>query len=457
MSDTSQEGEDSDFEDDDALPIIIDNGSAFIKCGFGSIVYDAPQAVFPTVIGRPRYHGVMRSFGSFSKDEYVGVEVLGKRDILTMTNPIEYGYVTDWDKMERIWHHAFNQLMVDTEEHPVLLTDKHVKQQKINREKTIQIMFETFNVPKFYISLQSKLCLYAHGITTGIVVDSSYNLTKCVPVYEGHVVKNAIQQTEIGGVDVSKHLKQILINNDSVMQYVKKYISFKTIEAFKTCKGLFYTKMFPDLKQYEIANYTLFGYIRNYTKFDLNTNVIPNDINNLCYKFYNDKEDIFCYQLPDGVELCHIDKKINPKWYFNSYDRTQCVECLFDPSLLSDTIKSSEIGIHELCFNSIKKCDIEQQGQLCKNIVLCGGNSMFEGIDERFIRELKKLQFVNDSYVYKINIISKLERKYLAWIGGSVLASQCLQSFGYNEKWISRDEYNEKGPNIVHQKCYQDH
>lgn len=135
------------------------------------------------------------------------------------------------------------------------------------------------------------------------------------------------------------------------------------------------------------------------------------------------------YQLPDGSSITVGN------------ERFRCPEILFSPYLTG----MSASGLHGYVFYSISKCDSDIRKDLYANIVLSGGSTMFEGIALRVTKELTSL-----APSMGISIFAPPERKFSAWIGGSMLAS--LSTF--QQMWVSREEYKESGPGIVHRKCF---
>ncbi|KAM6980822.1 uncharacterized protein FYW47_000585 [Aplochiton taeniatus] len=134
------------------------------------------------------------------------------------------------------------------------------------------------------------------------------------------------------------------------------------------------------------------------------------------------------YQLPDGNSICLRN------------ERFLCPEALFQPCLL----ESKEPGLHTMVMNCIQKCDVSQKDTLLENILICGGSTMLPGFAERLQNELFHMAPRSGALV-----LASHKRQNAAWLGGSILAS--LSSF--QSLWISRKEYEEKGPSVMYQQC----
>jgi actin len=121
------------------------------------------------------------------------------------------GIVTNFDDMEKIWHHAFyNELRSVPEEHPVLLTEVPLNP-KPNREKTTQIMFETFNTPAFFLAVQHALSVFASNRTTGVVMDIGEGVGYPVPIYEGFSLPHCAVRFDVSGKLLTDYMMKMLI------------------------------------------------------------------------------------------------------------------------------------------------------------------------------------------------------------------------------------------------------
>jgi len=382
--------------------LVVDNGSGWIKAGMAGD--DAPRSVFPSIVGHPEGTQSRRDV----KEAYVGDDIVGVIGRLRLTYPIKRGIVTSWDDMEKIWHQAYyNGLHVAVEDYTVMLTETPLNP-KADRERMTQIHFETFSVPAMYVQNQAVLALYAAGRTTGCVFDSGDGVSHTVPVYEGHALPHAIKRLDLAGRDLTEWMMKCLM---------EKGYTFSTTPAE--------IKLVCDVK--EKLGYVAMDYDEEMRMAKDNADLAKD------------------YELPDG-KVIHVDTA-----------RFKCPEALFQPSMLGRHHAAMADGIHQMCFSSIMACDVDMdvKKDLCQNLVCSGGSTMYEGLPERLGKEIAALapptmtRGGGHDGRGGVMIIAPPERKYSVWTGGSILSA--LGTF--QSMWITKAEYDDAGPAIVHRKC----
>uniref|UniRef100_H2ZCW0 Uncharacterized protein n=1 Tax=Ciona savignyi TaxID=51511 RepID=H2ZCW0_CIOSA len=355
--------------------IVIDNGSNTCKVGFGG--EHEPRFEIPCAVGQPPHTGVM--VGMSHPRAYIGQEALERSGISYHINcPIERGIITKSDEMEKLWSHVFYEKLQTKPDHRQVLLTETPFNPKANREKMAEIMFESFNVGGLHVALEAVLSLYSGDITTGVALYSGDGLTYSVPIYEGYLIRKAIQKVEIAGLDVTDFLAQKLNKRGYTFLTTAERISIQNMKE-NVC------------------------FVSSDFEHD-NTSDIPAETN---------------YNLPDGRTIT-LHK-----------EAFQCPEALFQPSLLG--INSP--GIHEILYNSISKCTLDTRRSLYSNIVLAGGSTLFPGFSERIRKEIS----TRAPSTINVRTIAPPERKYTVWTGGSIIAEltsfpkACLQKHEYDE------------------------
>jgi len=392
-------------DDDEQKPaIVVDNGSDMIKAGYTG--EDAPKVTFSTIVGYPKQTS---GLCGTDKDYYIGQEASMKRGILILKHPLEHGIVQNWEDMEKIWRHTFdNELRMvvgdeceDEEDCTGVLHTDAPMNPKEKRERMTQMMFETFTARRFYVATNAVLSLYASGRTTGVVVDCGDGVSHTVPIYGGYSMHHAIQRINLAGRDLLDYICKILQESKITMTSTAERESAKKIKE------------------------------------------------NLCYVSMNFTQEVDGFQgkekqfeMPDGTVVTVHNQMI------------RCPELMFRPSLDG----KSMMGLHELTKKTVADCHLALRKDLLGNVIMSGGTTMFPNMPERLEAELQGLV----PEATEVKVIAPPERMISTWIGGSILAS--LSTF--SRMWINRTSdpdahpgvvsYEEIGSRIVHLMCNSD-
>lgn len=376
--------------------IIIDMGSALTKVGFSGET--TPRLVFDTQIGYPKVPGIL--MGANQVEYFIGAEAEEKRGILKISQPVIQGIIEDWDDIEKILDYIFTkQLQINPEEHNILLTETPLNP-KNNREKLTSILFDTFNVAGLYLLNNAVAALQAAGKSTGVVVDIGDSVTHIVPIFDGYAMSHSIIRSNLAG----KHLTD----------YFSKILSERGYHLTTHAEQIIVKEMI------ESTGYVALNFDAELTKARQG---VLSEVH---------------YKLPDG-ELILLGS-----------EQFRAPEALFKPSLLGKEFG----GIHEQVYTAISKTDPELRDELYQNIILSGGSAAFNGLAQRLEQELTKIAPSHNKV--KVNLVP--QSKYATWLGGSMSSSaqnsdDLLENMGISPFWLTKSDYQEIGPSIVHSKC----
>ncbi|KAJ9079070.1 NuA4 histone acetyltransferase subunit [Entomophthora muscae] len=288
-----------------------------------------------------------------------------------------------------------------------------------------ELAFEKFGAPALYFSSTAVLSAFACGKATGLVIDSGSSVTSVVPVYEGYALKKGIRKQALAGDYISDCIIEGLERQYKYQITPPYQIQSRTaVESGEQPKVV--------LKPQPAAT-------ESYHKAKLQM-AVSEFKESTCQVFETlyDKDQVASrpgkpYEFHDGFNTI-----------FGS-ERYKFPEVLFQPDLLSGQ-SSDFMGLHHLALDSVASCDVELRPHLLSNIVATGGTTLFPGFIDRLSVEL-----ASSAYGQRVKISgapNAVERRYAAWLGGSILAS--LGTF--HPLWLSKDEFQEGGATALGKK-----
>lgn len=382
--------------------VVCDNGTGFVKCGFAGDNF--PRHIFPSMVGRP----ILRSDEHIAddvvmKDLMVGDEAAAARAMLEVSYPVDNGIIRSWEDMQHVWDYTWNEkLKIDPTECKVMLTEPPMNP-KSNREKLVEVMFETYGFQGVHVSIQAVLTLYAQGLLTGVVVDSGDGVTHIVPVYEGYALPHLIKRLDVAGRHITQYLIKLLLLRGYAFN---RTADFETVRQLK--EKLCYVCYDHELEK----------------KLALETTTVVQE-----------------YTLPDGRPI-----KVGA-------ERFECAEALFNPGRIDVDSK----GVAELIFEVIQSSDMDCRPEFYKHIVLSGGSTMYPGLPSRLEKEItalykEKVLKGDESGLarFKLRIEDPPRRKHMVYLGGAVLADIMKDKDSF---WMSKAEYEEQGLRVL-EKCF---
>lgn len=272
-------------------------------------------------------------------------------------------------------------------QHPILLTEPPYNP-KPNRERMVEIMFETFSVPCLNVSIQGVLALLGQGRTTGLVLDSGEGVTHTIPIFDGFGLTYCINRMDIAGRELNTLLSKLLAQEDHIFVKTKEQVEVRKMKE-QHC----YIALDPGSE------------------------------------FADPVEHV----LPDGKVITLTD------------ERWRAPEALFNPGMVGLEMESP--GVAGMVWDSITRCDIDVRRTLLSNVVLSGGSTMFNGFSDRLTRELRA--HAPTASQAGIRVVSSKEQKYAVWSGAQVFAS--LRSM-QEDQWISIEDYDEYGAPLINEK-----
>jgi actin-related protein 4 len=395
---------------DEISALVLDPGTHSTRAGYAG--EDAPKAYLPSSYGLRTQPDKQTFYGDSS--------IHAPRPDYEIKNPMHEGTVADFDAAADLWQHVFTQgLRADTKSNPLMITETSwVKPQQ--RQKTLEVAYETLGVPAAYLLKGGVAAAFASGKSTALVVDIGHSVTSVTPVYDGIILKRGLQKQAFAGAALSEQVFALLKTRDLPI----------TPHFMVKRKGASETGLGAEIKETTGLSESFLQYERGRIVEAFKEHVLQVFEGPLDEKVAASRPPRM-FEFPEGKqELFRQERFAIAESLFTTDEHHQSLQAMMQASL------------------AVAEVDIRPA--LLSNIIVTGASSMIPGLEQRLQIEMAKLF---PGARLRISAAGNtVERKCAGWLGGSILAS--LGTF--HQLWLSKDEYNEHGADrlaLIERRC----
>ncbi|KAJ9151970.1 Actin-like protein 4 [Pleurostoma richardsiae] len=454
---------------DEVSALVLDPGYCNTRAGFAG--EDVPKSVLPS------FYGHIGS-GDTARDVFGDECLVPRADFEVRNYMSRETEVEDWDSAVKIWEHMLvkrlqperptppsknglnddpkegaqdgegDVAMEDVEkqeleekalqENPLLMTEAPWNASK-NREKAIEVVMENWGCPAFWLSRTPVLSAFAAGKASALVIDVGGSNTSVTAIHDGLVLKRSVQKSPVGGLWLSAQIRSMWESSEPKVDLVPTFmVENKTpVEALAPAQARlrkFPFEIHPSFRAYEEE--------RVLTEFKESVVEVwrPGRYTTPGAEDQAKSLPGRVFEMPDGANRMWREQRF--KVSEGMWDETAAYPVSDEGLRLA---KGQTIP--ELIRSCLGGIDIDLRPNLLGNVVVTGGTSLLNGFNDRLNLELNALYPGMKIKIHSAGLTS--ERRFGAWIGGSILAS--LGTF--HQMWISRKEYEENGAGIVEKRC----
>ncbi len=482
--------------------LVLDPGYCHTRGGFAG--EDVPKVVVPSFYA----HFPASADGGKPARDLFGDEVLIPRDGLEIRNYMNRdSVVEDWDTAVKLWEHvlvrrlqpvrssslsrteqpsaakkkdagegaAADAMDIDTDmlddvekplmENPLLLTEAPWNSAKA-RERAIEIAMESWGTPAFWLSRTPVLAAFAAGKASALVIDVGGAGTNVTAVHDGLVLRRSVQRSAAGGLYLSSQIREMWkAQADPPISIVPTFMVENKTPVDAGTPAQARLRNFPFAVQSSFRSYEEERLLTEFKESVVEVWRGPGRFSAPGNEDFVRSQPGRVFEMPDGYNQMWREQRYRVSegmWDdAAAYPSTVAADKPSGSEEAATTSAAAPLGlfaaasptlaknqtIPELVRAAVSSVDVDLRPLLLSNVVVTGSTSLLNGFNDRLNNELTAIWPGVRIKIHAAGLTS--ERRFGAWIGGSILAS--LGTF--HQMWISRAEYDENGAGIVEKRC----